>query len=272
MLAMKTLMRSVLVALCCALPAGLALAEDAAPAPPQAPAPETPATAAEVKPDAEHQPKVFSMKIGGDAKDGEQGHGITITVDDDEEEVKIAGKVVDRVVGDLETALADLPEEVRAELDADDVEDLRRALQDVRRLKQGESGAADDGDDFAEELIPGVVAIVLLFGGPIVIVAIVSYNNRRKRQMVHQTIDKIIEQGREVPVELLDALDKGQNGKSRLARGTVNVALGLGLGAMLLATAGPEVASIGLIPLCIGLAHLLVWKLERTPEDRTVTG
>jgi hypothetical protein len=269
---MKTFMRSFLVALCCALPAGLALAEEATPAPPQAPAPDAPAATSEAQPDAERKAKVFSMKIGGDEKDGEKAHGITITVDDDEEEVKIAGKVVDRVVGDLETALADLPAEVRAELDADDVEDLRRALEDVRRLKHSESAPGNDDDDFAEELIPGIVAIVLLFGGPIVIVAIVSYNNRRKRQMVHQTIDGIIAQGKDVPVELLDALDKGQNGKSRLARGTVNIGLGIGLGGMLFAVGGAEVASIALIPLCIGLAHLLVWKLEKSPEDRTATG
>lgn len=269
---MKTFMRSVLVALCCVLPAGLALAEEATPAPPQAPAPDAPAATSEAQPDAERKAKVFSMKIGGDEKDGEKAHGITITVDDDEEEVKIAGKVVDRVVSDLETALADLPEEVRAELDADDVEDLRRALEDVRRLKRGGGDHGPEDNAYVSDIVPGVVAIVLLFGGPIVIVAIVSYNNRRKRQMVHQTIDGIIAQGREVPVELLDALDKGQNAKSRLARGTVSVGLGLGLGAMLLATAGPEVASIGLIPLFIGLAHLLVWKLEKTPEDRSVSG
>ncbi len=68
-------------------------------------------------------------------------------------------------------------------------------------------------------------------------------------------------------MELLDALDKGSNGKSGLARGTVNVAIGLGVGGMFLANAGLGAASIGLIPLAIGLAQLLVWKLEKTRQQ-----
>ena len=128
-----------------------------------------------------------------------------------------------------------------------------------------------ESDDSISEIIPGVVAIVLLFGGPVVIVALVSFNNRRKREMVHQTINKIIEQGRDVPVELLDALDKGKNGKSMLAKGTINVALGIGIGAWLWAISGPDVATVGLIPLCIGFAQLVNWKLEHAQAARGAT-
>jgi len=64
------------------------------------------------------------------------------------------------------------------------------------------------------------------------------------------------------PGDVVRTIDKGSNGKSGLARGTVNVALGLGIGGFFLANAGVGAASIGLIPLSIGLAQLLVWKLE----------
>ena len=120
------------------------------------------------------------------------------------------------------------------------------------------------------EAISAIVPVMVLFLGPVLIVAIVSYNNRRKREMVHQTIDRIIAQRHEVPIELLDALDKGRsNGRSGLSRGTVNVALGAGIGAALFSLSGPDAATLGLIPLCIGIAQLFVWSLERNSPGRT---
>jgi hypothetical protein len=225
-------------------------------------------------------PAGFSVRIGDSGSDaGEQqgedsGKGIVIHVggDGDRGSARIsgAGRVVDRVVSQLDAALENLPEEVRSEMDAEDVRELRAALQEIQALKSGgEVVRVDTSESLAEVLAP-VMAILLLFGGPIMIVAIVSFNNRRKREMVHGTIDKIIEQGRDVPVELLDALDKGKNGKSTLARGTVNVALGIGIGAALYSLSGPSVATLGLIPFCIGAAQLLVWVVEgKESRDRT---
>jgi hypothetical protein len=210
--------------------------------------------------------KSFRLKI--DADGGEDGapQGIQISLGDDEDH----GAVVTKVIGRLETALEGLPEEVRNS-EQGDIAELRAAMEDLRAMKDSpqvhrEIRVHEEDDSFLEQLAP-VVALLVIFGGPVLIVAIVSRNNRRKREMVHQTIDRIIAQGKDVPVELLDALDKGSNGKSGLARGTVNVALGLGLGGMFLANVGMGAASIGLIPLAIGLAQLLVWKLEAPRQN-----
>ena len=74
-----------------------------------------------------------------------------------------------------------------------------------------------------------------------------------------------------MPIELLDALDKGKNnGRSGLSRGTVNVALGVGIGAALFTLSGPDVATLGLIPLCVGIAQLFVWSVEKNSPGRTV--
>jgi hypothetical protein len=172
------------------------------------------------------------------------------------------------VIAELEKALEGLPQSIREELDDDDMNDLREAMREIKGLKGARKVVHDGGSDTTSDIIPGVVAIVLLFGGPVVIVAIISFNNRRKRQLVHQTIDKIIEQGRDVPVELLDALDKGKNGKSALARGTVNIAIGVAICVWLYMISGIDVATIGLIPLCIGIAQIVVWKLERPGTDK----
>ena len=198
--------------------AGLGRAADA-PAPGAPPAVEAP---------AEEKPRSFSMRIGGDEGDGTGERGIVISVDGDDvegaERAERAARVVDRVVGDLEQALARLPAQARQEVDEESVRELREALGEIRAL----------------------------------------------REQGHQTIDRIIAQGHEVPIELLDALDKGRsNGRSRLSRGTVNVALGAGIGAALFSLSGPDAATLGLIPLCIGIAQLFVWSLERNSPGRT---
>ncbi len=244
---------------CCSL---LAIAQTPS-AGQQAPAAASSAAAeptAEPTPDATGK-KSFRLSIGADGGKDEKPHGIEISLDGDENHAAVVAKVIGRI----ETALEGLPEEVRSS-EQGDIAELRAAMDDLRAMKAApeihrEIRVHEEDDSFLEQLAP-VVALLVIFGGPVLIVAIVSFNNRRKRQMVHETIDRIISQGKDVPVELLDALDKGSNGKSGLARGTVNVALGLGIGGMFLANAGVGAASIGLIPLSIGLAQLLVWKLE----------
>lgn len=245
--------------------AGFGRAADA-PAPEASPAVE--ALPAGDAPAAE-KPHAFSMRIGDGEEAGERG--IVIRVEGGEGES--AAGVVDRVVGELEQALARLPAQARQEMDEESVRELREALGEIRALREhghvAENGSERAGDPRAEA-ISAIVPVLVLFLGPVLIVAIVSYNNRRKREMVHQTIDRIIAQGHEVPIALLDALDKGRsNGRSGLSRGTVNVALGAGIGAALFSLSGPDAATLGLIPLCIGIAQLFVWSLERNSPGRT---
>ncbi len=218
------------------------------------------------------------MRIGGDEDDGTGERGIVVSVDGDDvegaERAERAARVVDRVVGELEQALARLPAEARQEVDEDiGARAARGARRDPRaaraRPRRGERERRARGIHWAEA-ISAIVPVMVLFLGPVLIVAIVSYNNRRKREMVHQTIDRIIAQGHEVPIELLDALDKGRsNGRSGLSRGTVNVALGAGIGAALFSLSGPDAATLGLIPLCVGIAQLFVWSVERKSPGRT---
>lgn len=232
-----------------------------------------PPAATDAPPTAEADKGGFSLRIGGSEDDP---RGLVISVDGKHDEesarVRIAGRIADRIADELEQALADLPEEVRREIDAKDLEELRAAVRELEAVREGREPPRRERarDDHWAELIPAVAAIVLLFGGPVLVVAIVSANNRRKREMVHQTIDRVIEQGRDVPVELLDALDKGKNsGKTTLSRGMTNVALGVGIGVALFALAGADVAALGLIPLCIGVAQLAVWNIERRQSAGT---
>ena len=167
-----------------------------APAPGAPPAVEAP---------AEEKPRAFSMRVGGDEDAGSGERGIVISVDGDAvegaERAQRAARVVDRVVGELEQALAGLPEEARKEVDEDAMRELREALGEIRALREPGHDVVNESEralDPRAEAISAIVPVMVLFLGPVLIVAIVSYNNRRKREMVHQTIDRIIAQGHEV--------------------------------------------------------------------------
>lgn len=246
-----------------ALATGLARAEDGTVPPAAPPAGNTTAASADQSGGAAGP---FTMRIGGGDEAGDHGKGIVITVDGDEDEARAAAeRAAGRVREELETALAGLPAEVRKDLDEQELEELRHALADLHTLRERDAARADGGS-WGGELAAAIVPVTILFLGPVLIVAIVGYNNRRKREMVHRSIDGFVAQGQEVPVQLLEALDKGSaNGRTGLQRGSVNVALGAGIGAALYAMSGADAATLGLIPLAIGIAQLIVWVIERKP-------
>lgn len=219
-------------------------------------------------------PPAVEVTAAAPAAGATRERGIVMRVDGHEvegaEQAEVAARVVDRVVDELQAALARMPEDVRKELDEADMRELRAALGEIRDLREPNRVVVHGGDThngtWAEEVASAMAPVMVLFLGPVLIVAIVSFNNRRKRELVHQTIDRVIEQGRDVPAELLEALDKGRhNGRTALSRGMVNMALGLGIGVALYNLSGFDVATLGLIPLCIGLAQIIVWTIEQRP-------
>lgn len=127
---------------------------------------------------------------------------------------------------------------------------------------------ADDPDAWSREIDPeAMLAIPIVFLTPIAIVAIIAFTNRRKRELVHQTIDKIIESGQPLPIPLLEALHRGNN-RSSLRSGATNVALGFGGGIALWVIADADVATIALIPLFIGVAQLIISRVERGERNK----
>jgi len=117
--------------------------------------------------------------------------------------------------------------------------------------------------DLSPLLIPiiGVcIPIVAIVGG-----LIYKWNLEAAR---HETIRRLVEKGQPIPPELLP---RGQRGDAPLARdvrsplrhGIKLVAVGVGLALMFLVMQpGSWLWSIGMVPLCLGLAYLLIWKLE----------
>lgn len=207
-------------------------------------------------------------------------HGIKINMDDekdvDEEisgkelERKIKTKVLSIITDIVEAAGEDLSEDEQNEVEQDikeaveDIEDAFEQLeveQDSSHGKSDDGGIWDNGVSFIEALIP-LTAIVVVFGTPIMIVAAVMYFSYRKKRLMHDTINQYVSSGKDIPPEVLKGLQKEVTPTNNLHKGLVMTGIGLGMITCFGIMGGVEPAALGLIPLFIGLAQLLIWKLE----------
>ncbi|HWW06802.1 DUF6249 domain-containing protein [Collimonas sp.] len=102
----------------------------------------------------------------------------------------------------------------------------------------------------------------------------------RRAELMHETVRQMVAQGRDIPPQLLDGsllADRPagggnaswQNRSGLLIFGATNVAAGLGVMVMFYAMRpGEWLWAIGCIPLFVGIALLLVWKMESRPAPR----
>ncbi|MBB5205681.1 putative membrane protein [Inhella inkyongensis] len=124
-------------------------------------------------------------------------------------------------------------------------------------------------------ILPFLIPIVALL---IPIVAIIAYyvNKTRHEEAVHETVRRLSAAGQPIPPQLLDgSAFRGEDSASprntattQLRSGVINLAAGLGLmGMFAVMRPGSWLWAIGLVPVCLGLGFLLLWKLEpRTPQ------
>lgn len=210
----------------------------------------------------------------------EEEKSVSITFNDDEEHSHAEEKFALGILKTVAISLESIPESIQADMTEEERQNLEKAIAEVEALSREKEQKLKDAEHSEKHEVVihgsglgggidfvGLVAVLLIFGSPVVIVFIISYNRRRKREMVHGTIDKMIEMGQEVPVEMLDALDKGDGAKPTVQKAYVNIAIGLGAGIALMSLAGADVATLALIPLFIGLAQLLVNKLEKDKAE-----
>src|SRR5712691_5657273 len=112
------------------------------------------------------------------------------------------------------------------------------------------------------EAVVALMGMVVSFGLPLLLVAIILYYKHRRMRLTHETIMALAEKGLPVPPELLDPPRRSDAG---LRGGLVLVALGIGLAIFLAEVHAPW--SIGLIPGFMGVALLLAWAIETRKKD-----
>lgn len=106
-----------------------------------------------------------------------------------------------------------------------------------------------------------LLGIIFTFGCPIAIVATVMYFRHRRNRMLHETLRAMIDKGVAIPPELLHPQERRRLPKSDFRRGLVWIAIGTGL-TIYFVIGDSHFWPIGLIPLLMGVAFLITWKVE----------
>ena len=158
----------------------------------------------------------------------------------------------------MEDALDSVPPNVELSIAADveRAERIRAAIDSEHR----HASRHQPDHDLEEWLVP-IVGILAVFGTPILIVWLVTRNSYRKKQLLMENINRLVADGRDIPQELLDALDESGPAKTK-DRGFTLIAVGAAIFIFLTGSAGVGVGSLGLIPLFIGIARYINWKLD----------
>ncbi|GMG88499.1 DUF6249 domain-containing protein [Biformimicrobium ophioploci] len=134
---------------------------------------------------------------------------------------------------------------------------------DTEELKRG---GDDNGGEAIFGLLIGLVVVLGIFGTPVLIVWLATRNSYRKKQLVIENINRMVAEGRDIPPELLDAMESEAPQKSG-DRGFNLMAVGLAIFIWFSWMAGPELGSVGLIPLFIGVARFISWKMDQQPNQ-----
>ena len=245
---MKNLLLTAL--LLAGLAAPIARAEDTVATPAESNSPATTnepadATATPEAAEPDHKGLSISIDVGDKDKDA----------DVEKTKKELRQEILTFVDGVLKDADVDLSDEER--------EAIRAKLKHEIRLDHAGKDVSEAASVPLAGIAVGALAVVLIFGTPIMIVAFILYASYRKRRLIHDTINGYVTSGKEIPPEVLKSFHEEASPKSNLHKGLVMMGVGAGIIICFLVIGVDEAAAIGAIPLFIGLAQLLIWKLEK---------
>jgi hypothetical protein len=165
-------------------------------------------------------------------------------------------------------------------------EEMRKAIDELRESIHHDMPSDFGGIALNPETIIPIVAMLLLFGGPVLLVivlAILHYRAKvRRQQNINMNIDKLLAAGRDIPVELLmgdeivskaPLVRSGVVSYSRddntLQKGVRNIGLGTGWLLFLTIMFGINIGSFGFIFIGLGISQLVIWKLSSPNASNT---
>jgi len=124
-------------------------------------------------------------------------------------------------------------------------------------------------DGLAALLVP-IIAMMI----PIVAIVTGCIAKVHREQLLHETVRQLSIQGKTLPPELLDQATQRRTmlewtPKRQLRAALVNLGAGIGVSSCLWIMAPHDwLWSLGLIPLSIGVALLILWKIETSQSTR----
>jgi hypothetical protein len=158
-------------------------------------------------------------------------------------------------------------------------DEMQHAMDEMRDNFDHDMPQDFGGIPLGPDTIIPIVAMLLLFGGPVllvVILAILHYRNKARRQRnINMNIDKLLAAGRDIPVELLLGEEtafiktqvKGETvvyerNNVLLEKGVKNICVGIGLLIFLTIFLGIKLGSCAFIVIGLGISRLIIWKLS----------
>jgi hypothetical protein len=185
-----------------------------------------------------------------------------------EEHVFISIDGVDKDITAISTMFSKLIETEWDDLDDAEKEEILETLKEIEAGIEVEVDVDSSGPSATEAII-AIVAIMFTIGSPILIIGTILYYKHRKRRQRNALIEKFLDSGQEVPAELMESGDLADNSSNTLSRGIKLTAIGLGLFIFLGSMIDWDIATVALIPLCIGIARIVIWKLSDKTSSST---
>ena len=134
-----------------------------------------------------------------------------------------------------------------------------------------ENGKVNENTANLALLIP-ILLILFFVGGPIILMIMLLmflFGSKRRRQRdINMNIDKLLANGRDIPIELLRGDEpKSADDSGNQAKGIRNICLGAGWLVFLTIAFGIKIGAIGFIWIGLGISQVLIWYLNRPSAD-----
>jgi hypothetical protein len=159
---------------------------------------------------------------------------------------------------------------------------IERAANELRNNFR-DSDDMDVNRFMSPDIIIPVVAMSLLFGGPIlliIILALLHYRSKSRRlKNINMNIEKLLAAGRDIPLELLlgeeprvvkNTKQAGEviytRNDEMMRKGVRNIGVGIGCLVFLTIAFDIEIGSFGFILIGLGISQVVIWRLS---ENRT---
>jgi len=164
--------------------------------------------------------------------------------------------------------------------------DIERAMDEVRNNFHEHDHSSLE-DFMSPDIIIPIVAMSLLFGGPVILVIILAflhYNAKARRQKnINMNIDKLLAAGRDIPLELLLGEEPGivkstnQTGDvvytrsdEMMRKGIRNIGLGVGWLIFLTIMFSIKIGSFGFIIIGLGISQVVIWRLSDNQAPQVI--
>ena len=173
----------------------------------------------------------------------------------------------DETVGGVLKIISTLTETEWDDLTQDEKEQIQSALNEIEEGIEIDV-ATKTGFFYA---ILAIMAVSFTLGLPVIVIVIILYYKHRKRRQRDAVIEKFINSGKDIPAELLASWELNPDeSDSRLHQGIKLIAVSLGLYIFLYFFVGADVALIAAIPLFLGIARLIIWKISQKSRPQNI--